>query len=221
MKKEFKNLQPNSNSYYEPSYRTKAMFISCWHQINEVVKTRPNKFLEIGLGNGDVSSYLKNRKINVKTFDIDKGLNPNVVGNVLQLNKYFSENSFDTILCAEVLEHLPFSSFEKSLEEISKVSKTNVIISLPHHALHGFFAFQIPKIKELILTIKIPFPLLYKRKREGTHYWEIGWKHYPLNKIKKIISKYFEIRKTYVVPENPYHRFFILKVKNNIPTGEK
>ena len=42
----------------------------------------PKKVLEIGVGNGFVSNYLKQRKKDVVTADIDAGLSPNVVSSV-------------------------------------------------------------------------------------------------------------------------------------------
>ena len=177
------NRQSNAEFYPDSDYEIpKANFISYWHQINEVLKTKPKDFLEIGIGNGLVSNYLKTKGINVKTFDIDKRLNPTVVGEVDHLAEYFKENSFDTILCAEVLEHLPFSSFRKSLMEIHKVTKKNVVISLPHHALQFLLHIKIPLIRKIILTMRIPFPFHHKWKEGYAHYWEIGWKGYPLKK---------------------------------------
>jgi hypothetical protein len=49
-------------------------------------------------------------------------------------------------------------------------------------------------------------------KFDGEHYWEIGKKNYPLNKIINDINlSGFTILKTYRIIEFKYHRFFILK----------
>ncbi len=119
------NKQSNQEFYPNSNYEIpKTKFITYWHQIHEVQKTKPKKFLEIGIGDGFVSNYLgKKKKIKVVTFDNDKKLNPDFVGDINFLSKYFPKNSFDTILCAEVLEHLPFSSFKKCLKEMNKISK--------------------------------------------------------------------------------------------------
>lgn len=46
----------------------------------------------------------------------------------------------------------------------------------------------------------------------GERYWEIGKAGYPLDKIiTDIQGTGFEIKKTYRLLENPYHRFFILE----------
>ena len=53
--------------------------------------------LEIGIGNGFVSKYLKERKIKVTTVDIDERLNPDIAGSVLELP--FAKGSFDVVAC--------------------------------------------------------------------------------------------------------------------------
>jgi len=188
-------------------YDQENRFISYLHQIREVLKTKPKKVLEIGIGNSTVNLYLKKRKIQVISFDINNKLNPDKVGDVRELSKHFKENSFDTVLCAEVLEHIPFKDFEKSIKEIQKITKNYLILSLPHFAMYFLLTVKIPRMRRRILKLKIPFPV---KKRKGEHFWEIGWRNYPLKRIKRTLSKYFEIKSVFVVKENPYHRFFIL-----------
>jgi len=202
--------QVESNHYFNKSYDTKERFISYWHQINEIINLNPKTVLEIGIGNGFVSKYLKERKVNVITLDIDKRLNPDVVGSVL--NMPFSDKSFDVVACYEVLEHLPFKNFPKALSEIFRVSKSYAILSLPDASRVYRVYIHIPKIR--IFKKLIPLPKLKPsvHKFDGEHYWEIGKVGYPLSKIINEIRKAgFKVEKTYRVFENPYHRFFILR----------
>ncbi len=69
--------------------------------------------LEIGVGNGFVSGDIRKRRIEIITLDIDKRMNPNIVGFVLELP--FANESFDVIACYEVLEDLPYKDFDKTL----------------------------------------------------------------------------------------------------------
>ena len=202
--------QVESNHYFNKAYDTKERFISYWHQINEIIKLNPKTVLEIGVGNGFVSKYLKERKVNVLTLDIDKRLSPDVVGSVL--NMPFSDELFDVVACYEVLEHLPFENFSEALSEIFRVSKSYAILSLPDASRVYRVYLQIPKIG--IFKRLIPLPRLKNpiHKFGGEHYWEIGKVGYPLSKIiKEIQTAGFRVEKTYRVFENPYHRFFILK----------
>ncbi len=104
--------QVEPNHYFNESYDSKERFISYWHQINEIINLKPKKVLEIGIGNGFVSKYLKERKVNVLTLDIDKKLNPDIVGSVLDVP--FPDNSFEVIACYEILEHMQYKNFKKA-----------------------------------------------------------------------------------------------------------
>ena len=66
-------------------YDSKERFISYWHQLNEIFKLKPSNVLEIGIGYGLTSAYLKNSGINVVTLDIKKEFNPDVPGSVLKI----------------------------------------------------------------------------------------------------------------------------------------
>ncbi|MCR3883218.1 UPF0146 family protein [Methanotrichaceae archaeon M04Ac] len=198
--------------HYFKDYDTKERFISYWYQIDEVLRTNPKNVLEIGVGNKTVSNYLKNQGIEVTTVDIDPSLEPDRVGSVTNLRKFFEEGSFDTLLCAEVLEHLPFDCFEVALKEMKYVAKNFVILSLPYFGIEFMFRFKVPLVKEKKLLFKIPY---YREHRfDGEHYWEIGKKGYSIKFILKILSKLFVINRYYYIADNPYHMIFALDVKD-------
>lgn len=204
------SIQVDKNHYFNLLYDTKERWSSYWYQIHEVLEQNPQSILEIGVGNKTVSDYLRKVGIKVTTCDFDKDLKPDVVGSVLNLP--FNDNSFDLILCAEVLEHLPFSEFSSALKEIKRVTRSKVIISLPHMSLTHFYigGKLIPYIAKAEAMLKIDFPLT--RQFDGEHYWEIGEKGYSLNKvIKAVQDSGFKVQKTYYPSENPRHQFFILQ----------
>ena len=196
-----------SKKYKFYQYDDQGRWISYWHQINEVLKLKPEDVLEIGIGNRTVSDCLKKHGLNVKTLDIDKNRNPDIIGNVESMS--LKNNSFDLILCAEVLEHLPFEKFEQCLSELRRVSKRNVVLSLPHFGPPIKISFKIPFIKEIKIAFKIPYSP--KHKIGGVHYWEIGKKGYSSRKIRNIIKRYFKIKKEFIPFENQYHHFYILE----------
>jgi len=195
------------NKYNFKKYEGKERWISYWHQIDEVLRLKPKNILEIGVGTGMVSNYLKEQDIEIKTLDFDSERKPDLVGSVDDIP--FNDNSFDLVLCAEVLEHLPFDKFEKSLKELKRISRRSVVLSLPHFGPALKIGFKIPFLKEIKIALKIPYHI--QHPNNGVHYWEIGKKGYSLKKIKKIIFKYFEIKNDFVPWENQYHHFFILK----------
>ncbi len=194
--------------YFSSDYNDKKRWASYWHQINEVLSLKPSSVLIVGKGSGLVSEYLKLGGIKITVLDIDESLNPDVVASVLDMP--FQDNEFDAVLCAQVLEHLPHDDFNKALSEIKRVAKNGVVISLPHFGPAIRFLFKLPLLPEIKFMIKLPYPI--KHVFKGEHYWEIGKRGYPVRKIKKeIIKSGFSINKTFVVFENPLHRFFILK----------
>lgn len=148
------NLQANLGHYFNRKYDSKGDFISHWHQINELMELKPNSLLEIGIGNGVVSSYLKQRGLRVTTMDIDKRLNPDYVGSVLDMP--FVDDSFEAIGCFEMLEHLPYERFPKALTEIHRGSSRYAGLSLPDSTRAYRLDVQIPKIGELRKLIPLP-----------------------------------------------------------------
>jgi ubiquinone/menaquinone biosynthesis C-methylase UbiE len=200
--------------HYFDNYDNKKRWISYYNQIKEVLRVEPDSVLEIGKGNGTVSTYLSEiRGIEITTLDIDPELNPDVIGSVEDIP--FSEDSFDTLLCAEVLEHLPFQVFEECLEEMRRVAQSSVVLTLPHAGFNiSFSAKLIPFVERKGINVKIPITRLMEHEFDGEHYWEVGKKGYSLDKIRKIISIFFEIERTYCDYRDPYHRLFSLRVED-------
>lgn len=91
--------------------------------------------LDIGARDGYLSSILANRFESVTALDLEK---PTIVhdrircvrGNICDLN--FPDNSFEVVLCAEVLEHIPPSSLAKACSELARVAATALVIGVPY-----------------------------------------------------------------------------------------
>lgn len=204
--------QVNPNHYHNDQYDSLKRFSSYWHQIDELMKLAPMSILEVGVGSGLVSSYLQKRGFKITTLDIDKRLEPTVTGSILKMP--FKEDSFDAIGCYEVLEHIPYKDFKKALQELQRVTRKYVVISLPSTGYSYQFYFHIPFVKVLKKLFRIPLPPK-EHRFDGQHYWEIGKKSYPLQRIKQDMERAgFRIDKTYIAFENSYHRFFILEKLN-------
>lgn len=196
------------NDYFSKEYNDSKRRMSYWYQVKEVLACKPENVLVIGKGNGLVPEYLKLDGIKIITLDINKHLKPDVVASVLTMP--LGDNTFDTVLCAQVLEHLPYGEFEKSLREIRRVTKRCAIISLPHFGPVIKFYLKIPLLPPLKFIVKLPYPR--KHVFKGEHCWEIGKRGYPMRKIKKdIVNSGLIIEKDFIVFENPLHHFFVLK----------
>lgn len=201
-------MQVEKNHYFL-NYDHKARWLSYYYQIKEVINLKPAKILEIGTGNGLVAKYLRERNYNLTTLDLDKELKPDITASVLKMP--VEDNSFDLILCAEVLEHLPFENFSQALDEIKRVAKNNVILSLPDYRRTLLnFTVKFPFIRQFNIFIKIPS--FKKHKFDGQHYWEIGKSGYPVSKIKENIKKSgLKIIDNFVPFDAPSNHYFILE----------
>lgn len=200
--------------HYCHSYDTKERFISYWYQINEITKLKPKNVLEIGMGSGFISKYLREHEIKIHTLDFDSQLKPDYVGSVLDIP--FSNDAFDLVSCFQVLEHLPYENFERAISEIFRITSSYALLSLPDATLHCRINLYIPKVGEMKRIVDIPLIQRKPHHFDGQHYWEIGKKGTPLRKIiVALLYGGFSIEKTYRIFEYPYHRFFILRKSKN------
>lgn len=199
-----------ADHYRGPDYDTKSRFISYWHQAHELLALKPENVLEIGMGNGFLSGYLRKWGQSITTLDVDPDLKPDVTGSVLKLP--FADGTFDVVACFEVLEHLPYEDFSKALSEIWRVSRRGAVLSVPDHSAVYRVDIELPLFGEIRKLVPHPFPRAVPHVFDGVHYWVIGKAEYPLSRIgTDIRAAGFEVSKTYRVFEFYGHRFFVLK----------
>ena len=99
--------------------------------------------LDVGCGEGFTLNRLSENKIGAKlegveyskaAIELGQKTYPNIKikeGNIYQLP--YEDNSFDLVLCTEVLEHL--DDPQKGLRELIRVSKKYLVISVPNEPL--------------------------------------------------------------------------------------
>jgi predicted SAM-dependent methyltransferase len=202
--------QVNKSHYQFSKYLKKGRWISIWHQIDEVIKCNPFKVLEIGPGPGIFKHVLNNNGITVETVDIDPELEPDYVASATQLP--FKDNSYDCVCAFQMLEHIPYEESLIAFKEMVRVSKKNVVISLPDVQISGYYSIYVPFIGNY--RLQIITPILKKKKHvfNGEHYWEISKKGYSLKKVIADLSKNkVRLLRNFRVNENTYHHFFIFE----------
>lgn len=109
----------------------------------------PRTILEAGCGEGFILERLYRANIGEKTVGIDflekaisigKKERPHLDLRVADVYKLpFKDNSFDLVICSEVLEHL--KEPEKALKELQRVCKRYVILSVPNEPLFSIANF--------------------------------------------------------------------------------
>jgi SAM-dependent methyltransferase len=192
------------------AYNDHRRWASYWHQIDEVMKLRPRSCLVVGPGEGTVVDVLRRAQIDVTTCDIDPELAPDVIASVEDLP--FENRMFDVVLCAQVLEHLPYDQLGCCLAEIARVGGGNAVISIPTKGRSWEFAFWLSPLPRVHLGGK--FPARTNHVFDGQHYWELGARNYPRHAVEQKIKEIFTIRRQFQVAENPFHRFYILGPKS-------
>ncbi|MFC2162857.1 class I SAM-dependent methyltransferase [Candidatus Altiarchaeota archaeon] len=204
-----------SRSHYFEGYDDVLRFISYYYQIDLVRSLGPGSVLEVGVGNKTVANYLLQNGFDVTTCDVDGGLRPDFVGDVRDLP--FDDGTYDTVLCSQVLEHLPWEEVDKALAELQRVARKHVVVSIPYSSLRFQFLFRFPYINKIFnrqyfnLFYRIPY--LIKGRFSPDHPWEMGRKGYPGRKIRSLLEKYFKIIREVTPVLTHHHLFFVLEKK--------
>lgn len=206
-----KNLE--NEFYYADIYFTLDQLTSYAEQIHTIHSLKPKTILEVGIGSGLVSDFMKKSGYDVTTVDINEKLNPNIVSSIADLPANLQGETFDLVVCCEVLEHMPFSEFEQSIK-ILKIYSDQLFLTLPRfkiwYGLSVFYTF--PKLKNFIsIGVEI------KRKKKNLnnsncHFFEINSSEQSSRKnIIKLISKYFKKTNHFYFKVNKFHEGFICK----------
>lgn len=207
----------NTSSVQSIEYLTKERMISYYNQAR-VIRTLGKyvkNILEIGIFNSLFTELLKRNGYNVTTADVDANLNPDIV---LDLTTGFSlpKENFDAIVLFQVLEHIPYEDAEKALKKLADTTKKFIVISLPYRSIFLSLQFKFSiRLRPRYFFIHIPRFWSEKPLCEE-HYWEIGLKDYPKQRIVSSIEKAgLIIKREYIDPLNPYHYFFVMEKKTN------
>lgn len=105
-----------------------------------LTRSDPTSVLDAGCGEGFVAQYLKRRDPSLEVTGIDR--NAQAVAYARQVMEVdatfqtgdlyalpFSDGSFDTVVCSEVLEHLDRP--DAAVEELKRVARNHVLITVP------------------------------------------------------------------------------------------
>lgn len=203
------NIQVEAGHYFRPRYLSKERWVNYWHQIYAIVHTDAKTILEIGPGAGIVSDTLRKLGYNVDTMDIDPQLKPTFIGSVLNIPR--GEKSYDLVLCAEVLEHLPFEETQQAMREIRRVTRKYAVITLPHVGKTFAVLWKVPLVKWKNWIVKIPH-FWQTHVFNGQHYWEVGKKGYSKTFIARAIKEAgFHILSKKIYADDPAHIHFLAK----------
>ena len=201
--------QVTSEHYGFLRYINKRRWASFYHQIEEILASKCQSVLEVGVGTGILGVLLTHFGLRYDSVDIDADRKPTYVGSVLKLP--LADLSYDIVVCFQVLEHIRYQDFVPALRELSRVAKRHIILSLPDAGRAWSYKLHIPIRGSVKFLVQLPRIRLPKHVWDGQHYWEINTQGYPLERILGDIEKAgLRTTKTFRVHEKLRHRFFVL-----------
>ncbi len=131
----------NLNKHMSKNPLQKFLIKNYYNYLLKIIKREnPKSILDVGCGEGFTLDTLRKNKIGKKIIGIDNSKESIRIGKILfpkvkieHASIYdmpFPNNSFDLVICTEVLEHLKTPSL--AIEEVKRVSRGNILISVPN-----------------------------------------------------------------------------------------
>lgn len=173
--------------------------------LKELKALQPDTILDVGCGEGFTLRKLKDAKIGKKlegieyldrAIELGKKENPDITikkGTIYTLP--YKDNSFDVVVCTEVLEHL--EEPEKALQELIRVSKKHILLTVPNEPF--FMLAQFVRGKNW--------------SRWGNDIEHIN--HWTIMRFKQLIARYLTIRSLRV----PFFWILVVGEKNSKKKG--
>jgi predicted SAM-dependent methyltransferase len=202
---EIQDLGPD---HYTPAvYDERQRWAAYWYQLDTIRRSGAQSILEIGPGSGTVSLYVRHQmKLQITTFDHDRRSGADIIGDVRQIGRFFSDGSYDAILAFQVLEHIPYEDLPSTLVQIARITRRHFLVSVPHCGRSLQVRIDLGRsVPEAYISRKITIPRTWKYN--GMHYWEIGARQYRLSQVLSTFAQHFEVKRHYFCPDWAYHYF--------------
>ncbi|NEP55950.1 MAG: class I SAM-dependent methyltransferase [Symploca sp. SIO2G7] len=142
-----------------------------WHQAKLVEENfgREQKLLEIGVGTGFLTNYLRSRGQLIQSLDIDQKKKPDICAEASGFD--YSSLKLDGVLAFEVFEHIPIQLFEKIIKQLSTNKVPKLLFSVPWNELRVFsLILKVPFMSKIQANIQLPRLKIYT----ATHFWELS-----------------------------------------------
>ena len=103
------------------------------HATIRMIPADTRSVLDVGCGDGRLFHRLP-PGIKAVALDFSYASVRNVKGSAVcaaSVSLPFADRSFDLVLCCETIEHLPGEVFQRTLDELARVSRRSILISVP------------------------------------------------------------------------------------------
>jgi hypothetical protein len=167
-----------------------------FYLVKDTLRLGSKKILEVGSGSGFVKSCLEPHSKKYLVMDINERLNPDILQDVREKNRSLNK-SFDTIIIADVLEHLPFEDLEKTISNLYGylIKDGFMLVTIPHRQSNFLFMSpnQIPRpflVPTGFLSLGAFYRRFISRKIwiDPSHCWEIGDGKIKIKDVDKIFT---------------------------------
>jgi 2-polyprenyl-3-methyl-5-hydroxy-6-metoxy-1,4-benzoquinol methylase len=145
-----KKLDTKWSSYHLHIHKRKIIR----RTINNINKTK--KILDIGCGEGEHVEWFAKKGWNIKGLDLNYSSKYVTLGDATKTK--FKPNSFDVILCLDLIEHMDISKHDLLIKEIKRIlKKDGVLIFGSPNIAHLFSRLSFLFTGKLIRTAKINY----------------------------------------------------------------
>ena len=162
---------------------SKEHWLSYWHQLKLMLESLEanDSMIELGIGSGFTSNYLRSKNIDVLTVDIDKNKSPDIVSDAISFKP---NKNYDHFCAFEVFEHMKFEEMENVLKNIKSKIDKNIFISVPIY-------------KKTPINIELKFKSYWKSITVKTpktsiidphHQWELNYKDITEEKLISVFE---------------------------------
>jgi hypothetical protein len=170
---------------------------------------RPESAIEIGLGNGFVSTYLRRAGVPIITADINRALKPDICAPLAEVRSHIDAPR-DLVICCEVLEHMPLEELDANLDYLTGLGD-RLFLTLPNsYKSYGLSGMTfLPKLGARLFDLNFNIPMKHPIAG-GPHFWEVGYSSACTRAaiIQRLQHRYNKVRSGRF-SLNPYHMWFI------------
>lgn len=165
-----------------------------WLQVDLLNGLPGRRILEVGPYYGLVTAMLVHAGHDVTT--LDKGprlfarpVTPRIEADLLTLDPS-AIVGFDTILCCETLEHLPWDRVPGVLATLHTSGARHLVVSVPYEAFQVAFSVHVNRyvFEHAFQLKKLRFLRRFRPEPEGGHQWEIGYRGHGLKAWERTLT---------------------------------
>jgi ubiquinone/menaquinone biosynthesis C-methylase UbiE len=205
-------VQVDTAAHYDPlTYLEPARMASIGYQVRLLAEHFPGaEVLEVGVGAKLAAHILTTIGHPVTTLDVDRRLEPDILGSVTEIPT--DDARFDSFLCCQVLEHLPWNLVSEALGELRRVVRLGGVISVPSNrttwAIIKHDTRSSNGHRRITFRSRRNRPL---KNKSGEHHWELESNVTTSDFLQKLKEAGFTVVEEKRPIQNLYHHFFVLR----------